>query len=85
MSTDPTPAPGSSPPPASNTSDLDKTREMLIGRLKVYIKPGEQRDRYSNIMKRWNSHTDKGSVTEDELRKLLNEVSPPKDDSPAAS
>jgi hypothetical protein len=59
---------------------------MLFARLRrEYIKPGELRDRFSDIVKRWNSDADKASVTEDELRKLLNEVSPPKDAPPASS
>jgi hypothetical protein len=79
MSTDPTATPGTTPP-------SDKTREILIGRLRgAHIKPGEQRDRFSDIIKRWNSDADRASVTEDELRKLLNEVSPPRDDPQASS
>ena len=64
----------------SDSNPSDKTREILITRLrKAYIKPGEPRDRYSEINRRWNSDVEKDSVTADELRELLNEVSPSSD------
>jgi hypothetical protein len=64
-----------SPSPPASASNDDRTREMLVRRLRrASIKDTEQRDRFSDIIRRWNDPDEKQSVTPEELRKLLKDV-----------